>query len=60
MAKRKTFEERIAERQARLAPLEEGAVFEHGPAKFIFIGLLTLIAVAHLGVLIVMMAAGLH
>jgi flagellar basal body-associated protein FliL len=57
---RKTFEERIAERQAKLGPLKDGGVFEHGPAKFLFISLIVLIVVVHVGALIVMMALGLH
>jgi hypothetical protein len=32
-----TFEERMAERQAQQAPLKEGRVSEHGPAKFRFV-----------------------
>lgn len=59
MAK-KTFEERIAERQAKQAPLKEGTVFEHGPAKFLFITLLVLVVVVHVGALIAMMAFGVH
>jgi hypothetical protein len=53
--KRKTLEERIADRQAKLPPLEEGAHFEHGPAKFVFISLLVGIVVLHLVGLIVLM-----
>jgi hypothetical protein len=55
-----SFEERLAERQARQAPLKEGKVFEHGPAKFLFITLIGLIVVVHVGVLVVMMAMGMH
>lgn len=54
------FEERIAERQAKLGPLKDGGVFEHGPARFVFVSLIFLIVVVHVGALIVMMAMGLH
>ena len=57
---RTTFEERIARRQAEQGPLEEGAVFEHGPAKFLFVSLIGLVVVVHVGALIVMMAMGMH
>jgi hypothetical protein len=57
---RKTIEERIAERQAALGSLEEGAVFEHGPAKFLFIATLSVVVVGHMAALIAMMAMGLH
>jgi flagellar basal body-associated protein FliL len=57
---RRSFEERIAERQAQLGPLQEGRVFEHGPAKFLFVSLIVLIVVVHVGALVVMMAMGLH
>jgi hypothetical protein len=60
MSRRKTFEERIAERDARRGPLKEGAVFEHGPAKFIFITLLVLVVIGHVIALVVMMAMGVH
>jgi hypothetical protein len=60
MSRRMSFEERLAERQARQAPLKEGKVFEHGPAKFLFITLIGLIVVVHVGVLVVMMAMGMH
>lgn len=57
---RKTIEERIAERQAALGPLEEGAVFEHGPAKFLFVAILAMVFLGHVAALIAMMAMGLH
>jgi hypothetical protein len=57
---RMSFEERIAERQAQQGPLKEGRVFEHGPAKFLFLSLIGLIVVVHVGALVVMMAMGLH
>lgn len=60
MSPRMSFEERIAEREARRGPLKEGRVFEHGPAKFLFITLIGLVFVGHVGALIAMMALGLH
>jgi flagellar basal body-associated protein FliL len=60
MARRMSFEERLAERQAKLGPLKEGRVFEHGPAKFLFITLIVMVVVVHVGALIVMMMMGLH
>jgi hypothetical protein len=60
MARRRSFEERLAARQAELGPLKEGKVFEHGPAKFLFITLIVLVVVVHVGALIVMMTMGLH
>ncbi|MDN3354651.1 hypothetical protein [Actinomadura sp. DC4] len=60
MSRRMSFEERLAARQAQLGPLEEGRVFEHGPARFLFITLIVLIVVVHVGALIVMMTMGLH
>jgi hypothetical protein len=48
MLYRKPLEERIADRQAKLRPMKEGAHFEHGPAKFIFITLLAILALAHI------------
>jgi hypothetical protein len=57
---RMTFEERIARRQAEQGPLKEGRVFEHGPAKFLFVTLIGLIVVVHVGALIVMMTMGMH
>ncbi|MEU7000117.1 hypothetical protein [Nonomuraea sp. NPDC046570] len=44
---KKPLEERIADRQAKLPPLKEGAHFEHAPAKFIFISLTVIIVLAH-------------
>ncbi len=60
MSGRKTIEERIAERQAALPALEEGAVFEHGPAKFIFMAIIGTVFVAHLVALVLMMTLGMH
>ncbi|WP_371783669.1 hypothetical protein [Streptosporangium subroseum] len=53
--KRKTLEERIADRQAERGPLREGKQFEHGPAKFVFIFLIVLLVVLHLGGLVALM-----
>jgi hypothetical protein len=60
MARRMSFEEHLAVRQAEVGPLKEGAAFEHGPAKFLFVTLIVLGVVVHVGALIVMMAMGLH
>lgn len=55
MFHRKPIEERIAERVAKLPPLKEGKHFEHAPAKFVFIGLLTAVVAMHVvGLAIVM------
>ncbi|MET9338907.1 MULTISPECIES: hypothetical protein [unclassified Nonomuraea] len=52
---RKPLEERIAERQAKLPPLKEGKHFEHGPAKFVFIFLITFVVIIHfVGLAVVM------
>ncbi|GLW08177.1 hypothetical protein Misp01_33070 [Microtetraspora sp. NBRC 13810] len=53
--KRKTLEERIAERQAKLPPLDEGKHFEHGPAKFVFVFLIGFVVLLHLVGLVVLM-----
>ncbi|NUT38564.1 MAG: hypothetical protein HOV86_01145 [Thermoactinospora sp.] len=55
MFHKKPLEERIAERVAKRKPLEEGKTFEHGPAKFVFISLITIVVVMHVvGIAIVM------
>lgn len=55
MFHRKPIEERIAERVAKLPPLKEGKHFEHGPAKFVFVTLLTAVVLMHVvGLAIVM------
>jgi hypothetical protein len=54
--KRRTLEERIADRQARRPPLKEGKHFEHGPAKFVFVFLVVVVVVIHLAGLVVLMA----
>ncbi|MDA0636411.1 hypothetical protein ACQEUU_22055 [Nonomuraea sp. CA-218870] len=52
---RKSLEERIAERQAKLRPLKEGKHFEHGPAKFVFVALIVVVVLMHfVGLAIVM------
>ncbi|MDX6741305.1 hypothetical protein [Actinocorallia sp. A-T 12471] len=48
MFHRRTLDEEIAFRQAKRPPLTEGKHFEHGPAKFVFVSLLTITVVAHL------------
>jgi hypothetical protein len=46
--RQRSFEERLRARQETRGPLEEGEVFEHGPAKFIFVALLVIVVVTHL------------
>ena len=54
--KRKTLEERIADRQAQRTPLEDGeGQFEHGPAKFVFVFIIVLVVVLHLAGLVILM-----
>ncbi|MCG5220642.1 hypothetical protein [Streptosporangium sp. KLBMP 9127] len=57
---RKPLEERIADRQAKLPPPEEGKHFEHGPAKFLFVSLLVILVLAHFIGLFILMGLGLH
>lgn len=45
---RLSLDEEIQARQQALGRPEEGRTFEHGPAKFIFIALLTAVVVSHL------------
>ena len=52
------FAERMAARQAKLGPLKEGKVFEHGPARFVFIFFIGFVIVTHLAILVVMMQSG--
>jgi hypothetical protein len=54
------FTERVAKRQAKLGPMKESKVFEHGPAKFVFIFLIGFVIITHLAILVVMMQSGLH
>jgi hypothetical protein len=49
----KTLEQRIAERQAGLPPLKRGRVFEHAPARFIFIMVLVMTVLSHLVLVII-------
>ncbi|GII89801.1 hypothetical protein [Sinosporangium siamense] len=60
MFHKKPLEERIAERQAKLPPLQEGKHFEHGPAKFVFIFIIVFVVVGHFVGLLAMMALGVH
>lgn len=64
MGERKSFDEkfaeRIAKRQAKLGPPKEGAVFEHGPARFLFLFIIGFVVLAHLAVLAIMAASGVH
>ncbi|MEV0970948.1 hypothetical protein [Microtetraspora glauca] len=54
--RRKSLEERIAERQAQRPTLVgTGKHFEHGPAKFIFIFLIVFIVLGHLLGLVLLM-----
>ncbi|MFF3669676.1 hypothetical protein [Microtetraspora malaysiensis] len=54
--RRKSLEERIAERQAQRPPLvEKGKYFEHGPAKFIFIFLVVFVILGHILGLVLLM-----
>jgi hypothetical protein len=54
------FAERIAEREARRGPLKEDKVFEHGPAKFLFMFIIGFVILTHVVILILMMASGMH
>ncbi|GAB3970471.1 hypothetical protein GCM10029978_043810 [Actinoallomurus acanthiterrae] len=54
------FAERIAKREAQRRPLKEGKVFEHGPAKFVFMFIIGFVIITHVVILIVMMASGMH
>lgn len=52
---KKPIEERIADRMAKRKPLEEGKHFEHGPAKFVFVSLITAVVLMHfVGLAVVM------
>lgn len=50
----------MAERQAKLGPMKESKVFEHGPAKYLFIFIIGFVIITHLVILVVMMRSGLH
>ncbi|SFI64672.1 hypothetical protein SAMN05216275_104160 [Streptosporangium canum] len=54
--RRKTLEERIADRQAERPALKEGRQFEHGPAKFVFVFLIVTVVLIHLVGLAIVMA----
>jgi hypothetical protein len=54
------FAERVAQRQAKSGPLKEGKVFEHGPAKFLFIFIIGFVIITHIAILVVMMQSGMH
>ncbi|GAA0351639.1 hypothetical protein NE235_23330 [Actinoallomurus spadix] len=54
------FAERLAKRQAGRKPLKEGKVFEHGPAKFVFMFIIGFVIVTHVAILIVMMMSGMR
>jgi hypothetical protein len=54
------FAERIAKRDAERGPLKEGKVFEHGPAKFLFMFIIGFVILTHVAILIVMMASGMR
>ncbi|GAA3133577.1 hypothetical protein ACFOWE_23665 [Planomonospora corallina] len=55
--KRKSLEERIADRQAQRPPLKEGKHFEHGPAKWLFVFVMVFIVLIHIVGLLIVMAA---
>lgn len=58
--RRKTLEERIADRQAERPPLKEGRQFEHGPARFVFVFLIVTVVLIHLVGLAIVMALDLN
>ncbi len=64
MAERKSYDERfmerIAKRQAALGPPKEGKVFEHGPARFLFLFIIGFVVLLHVVILAVMAASGTH
>ncbi|WP_169951233.1 hypothetical protein [Microbispora sp. H11081] len=47
MARRKSLEERIADRVAKRPPMKDSKHFEHGPAKWIFVSVLVFAVLAH-------------
>lgn len=55
--RRLTQEERILARQAGRGPMREGKHFEHGPAKFIFAGLIAIVMITHIVALIMIQLA---
>lgn len=64
MAERKSYDERfmerIAERQAALGKPKEGKVFEHGPARFLFLFIIGFVVLLHVVLLAIMAASGMH
>lgn len=58
MARRKSLEERIADRVAKRPPLKEGKHFEHGPAKWIFASVLVFAVLVHLIIVGIVMLVG--
>ncbi|MCD0449556.1 hypothetical protein LO762_10180 [Actinocorallia sp. API 0066] len=54
MFHRRSLDEEIAHRQAKRGPLAEGRHFEHGPAKFIFVSLISVTMVAHVVALVLL------
>ncbi|MGI5154004.1 hypothetical protein [Microbispora sp. CA-102843] len=47
MARRKSLEERIADRVAKRPPMKDSKHFEHGPAKWIFASVLVFAVLIH-------------
>ncbi|OUC89006.1 hypothetical protein CA984_37190 [Streptosporangium minutum] len=58
--RRKTLEERIADRQAERPALKEGRQFEHGPARFVFVFLIVTVVLIHVVGLAIVMALDLN
>ncbi|ROO88301.1 hypothetical protein EDD29_5964 [Actinocorallia herbida] len=54
MFHRRSLDEEIAYRQAKRPPLTEGKHFEHGPAKFVFVALISITLAAHLVALVLL------
>ena len=53
----------VAKAYGRWAPVYDlvfGKVFEHGPAKFVFMFVIGFVVITHVAILIVMMASGMH
>ncbi|GAB3151370.1 hypothetical protein [Microbispora hainanensis] len=58
MARRKSLEERIADRVAKRPPMKDSKHFEHGPAKWIFASVLALTVLIHFVIVAVVMLFG--
>ncbi|MBP2708172.1 hypothetical protein JOL79_30775 [Microbispora sp. RL4-1S] len=58
MARRKSLEERIADRVAKRPPLKEGKHFEHAPAKWLFVAVLGFAVLIHLIIVGIVMLVG--